>query len=74
MSADVHDDKRLVDLFKARCRWLRQACRQIFGVPDYDRYRRHLMAHHPQAPVLSKREFHTKAIEQRYGSGRSRCC
>ncbi len=74
MRADVRDDKRLVALFTTRSRWLRQACRQMFGVPDYDRYRRHLMAHHPQAPVLSEREFHAMAIDRRYGSGRSRCC
>jgi uncharacterized short protein YbdD (DUF466 family) len=52
----------------------RQGCRQMFGIPDFDRYLAHMQATHPGAPVLSEREFHAMAIDRRYGAGRPRCC
>ena len=57
-------------------RWqaLRQACRQMFGIPDFDRYLAHMRSRHPDAPVLSEREFHAMAIDRRYGAARPRCC
>jgi uncharacterized short protein YbdD (DUF466 family) len=57
-------------------RWqaFRRGCRQMFGIPDFDRYRAHMQATHPGAPVLSEREFHAMAIDRRYGAARPRCC
>ena len=57
-----------------RVRGIRQVCRQLFGIPDYERYLAHAAEHHPGAPVLSRREFCAQAIERRYGAGGPRCC
>jgi uncharacterized short protein YbdD (DUF466 family) len=53
---------------------MRQICRQIFGIPDYERYVAHAAAHHPGAPVLSRRDFCAQAIERKYGKSGPRCC
>jgi uncharacterized short protein YbdD (DUF466 family) len=53
---------------------LRSALRQLFGVPDFERYVAHRRQHHPDEPLLSEREFHARAIEHRYGAGRPGCC
>jgi uncharacterized short protein YbdD (DUF466 family) len=53
---------------------IRQICRQMFGIPDYERYLAHAAAHHPGAPVLSRREFYAQAIEHKYGKSGPRCC
>jgi uncharacterized short protein YbdD (DUF466 family) len=59
---------------RARLHGIRRALRQVFGIPDFDRYREHMHAKHPGAPLLSEREFHAMAIDRRYGSARPRCC
>ena len=48
--------------------------RQIFGMPDYDRYVEHRHVCHPGEPLLSRREYFTQQIERRYENGPSRCC
>ena len=55
-------------------RRLRQACRQVFGIPDYDRYLTHMAEHHPGEPVLSRREFFIRSIDRKYGKSGPRCC
>jgi uncharacterized short protein YbdD (DUF466 family) len=60
--------------FSARLQAVRQAFRQLFGIPDFDRYREHMAARHPGASLLSEREFHAMAIDRRYGAARPRCC
>ena len=62
-------------------RWLGQnmrslcsACRQVFGMPDYERYLAHAAALHPGAPVLSRNDYCARVIERRYGKGGARCC
>ena len=60
--------------WRSRLQALRQAGRQMFGIPDFDRYRAHMQAKHPGAPLLSEREFHAMAIDRRYGAARPRCC
>ncbi len=57
-----------------RLQRIRRGFRQLFGIPDFDRYREHMAARHPDAPLLSEREFHAMAIDRRYGAGRPRCC
>lgn len=57
-----------------RVRGIRQVCRQLFGIPDYERYLAHAAEHHPGAPVLSRREFYAQAIERKYGKSGPRCC
>ena len=63
-------DARLRD----RVRALRQACRQVFGIPDYERYLAHMTAHHAGEPVLSRREFFAHSIDRKYGKSGPRCC
>ena len=58
----------------ARLRNVRQACRQVFGIPDYEAYLAHAAARHPGAPVLSRRDFFAKAIDRKYGKNGPRCC
>ena len=48
--------------------------RQLFGIPDYARYLAHAAARHPDAPVLSRREFCARAIEHKYARNGPRCC
>jgi uncharacterized short protein YbdD (DUF466 family) len=53
---------------------LRQACRQVFGIPDYDRYLAHMAEHHPGETVLSRSEFFKHSIDRKYGKSGPRCC
>lgn len=55
-------------------RGVRRVCRQLFGIPDYERYLAHAAERHPGAPVLSRREFCAEAIERKYGKRGPRCC
>ena len=57
-----------------RSRRIGQICRQLFGIPDYERYLAHAAEHHPDAPVLSRRDFCAQAIERKYGKSGPRCC
>jgi uncharacterized short protein YbdD (DUF466 family) len=60
--------------FRVRLRAVGRACRQVFGIPDYERYLEHMAEHHPGAPVLSRQEFSAGAIDRKYGKGGQRCC
>jgi uncharacterized short protein YbdD (DUF466 family) len=59
---------------RARVRYLCSACRQVFGMPDYERYLAHAAARHPDAPILTRGDFFAQAIERKYGKGGARCC
>ena len=59
---------------RERARSFSSACRQIFGIPDYERYLAHAAAHHPGQPVLTRSDFCAQAVERRYGKGGMRCC
>jgi len=48
--------------------------RQVFGIPDYDRYLAHMMAHHPDEPVLTRRDFFARSIDRKYSRSGPRCC
>ncbi len=60
--------------WRSRLQAIRQGGRQMFGIPDFDRYLAHMRDRHPGAAVLSEREFHAMAIDRRYGAARPRCC
>ena len=51
-----------------------RVCRQLFGIPDYERYLAHATVRHPGEPVLSRRDFCARAIEHKYGKSGPRCC
>jgi uncharacterized short protein YbdD (DUF466 family) len=59
---------------RARARNLCSACRQVFGMPDYERYLAHAAERHPGLPVLTRSDFFVQAIERKYGKGGARCC
>ena len=60
---------------RERARYLCSACRQVFGMPDYERYLTHAAARHPGGPVLTRGDFFAQAIERKYGKGAgARCC
>lgn len=54
-------------------RWL-HVLRTVIGVPDYDRYVRHMQVRHPDCPLLSAAEFANMKLEARYSRPGSRCC
>jgi uncharacterized short protein YbdD (DUF466 family) len=53
---------------------LRSAFRQVFGIPDYERYLEHMAEHHPGEPTLCERDFFAQAIDRKYGKSGPRCC
>ena len=55
-------------------RTLRQGCRQVFGIPDYERYLAHMAAQHPGEPLMSQRDFFAQSIDRKYGKSGPRCC
>ncbi|MBI4421104.1 MAG: YbdD/YjiX family protein [Gemmatimonadetes bacterium] len=55
-------------------RRLARVVRQVFGMPDYDRYVEHRRARHPGEPVLSCADYFVQQIERRYSGGPNRCC
>ena len=59
---------------RVQARAIRTGWLQIFGIPDYDRYLEHRAAHHPDLPVLSRREFFAQAIDRKYCGSGPRCC
>jgi uncharacterized short protein YbdD (DUF466 family) len=60
--------------FRVRALNFCSACRQVFGMPDYERYLAHAAERHPGAPVLTRSDFFVQAVERKYGKGGARCC
>ena len=56
---------------QARHGWLR-----MLGAPDYEAYLQHHRCHHPEAPLMSEREYARVFIDRRYNrkDGGGRCC
>jgi len=50
-----------------------RAVRALAGEDAYDRYLEHSAAHHPGAPLLTRRDFWREAEKAKW-SGVSRCC
>jgi uncharacterized short protein YbdD (DUF466 family) len=46
-----------------------QTARLMVGIPDYETYRAHRLAHHPSEPVMSYPEFIRERQTARYGAG-----
>jgi uncharacterized short protein YbdD (DUF466 family) len=54
---------------------LRRIARAMVGMPDYDRYVRHMRDHHPHQPPMNHIQFFRNRQAARYGSrGGGRCC
>lgn len=47
----------------------------MVGVGDYEAYVKHCMEHHPDAAVLSRKEWYRARVDARYGGkkGVQRC-
>jgi uncharacterized short protein YbdD (DUF466 family) len=52
----------------------REVLHAVLGVPNYERYVRHLREHHPECPVPSRRDFERERMKARYERPGSRCC
>jgi uncharacterized short protein YbdD (DUF466 family) len=59
---------------RLRLRGLCSACRQVLGIPDYERYLAHVAQRHPGAPVLTRGGFCAREFERKYGRAGPRCC
>jgi uncharacterized short protein YbdD (DUF466 family) len=55
-------------------RELRSAYHQVFGIPDYAAYLRHMESKHPGAHTLSQREFFAESLDRKYSRRGPRCC
>jgi len=53
---------------------VRAVLHAVLGVPDYERYVRHLRLHHPTCEVPTRREFERERLAARYERPGSRCC
>ncbi|MCU0625749.1 MAG: YbdD/YjiX family protein [Gemmatimonadaceae bacterium] len=59
---------------RARLLALARLVRTIIGVPDYERYLRHMRARHPGCRIMTRAEFAAARLEARYSRPGSRCC
>jgi uncharacterized short protein YbdD (DUF466 family) len=70
----------VVTLSKAKGResgWLHRLLsmtRTVVGMPDYEAYLEHFRRFHPDAPILTPRQFYLEFVQARYGDGPTRCC
>ncbi|MFJ8528863.1 YbdD/YjiX family protein [Bacillus sp. NPDC094106] len=65
--------KKLGKVWKTR----KQFISLLVGVPSYETYVNHMKLHHPEEPVLCRKEFFAEAQEARFnakGGKISRCC
>ncbi|CAB3392833.1 YbdD/YjiX family protein [Kyrpidia spormannii] len=54
---------------------LRTSVKTVFGMPDYEAYLERHQCVHPEKPPLSRQEFYTQYLKDRYDSGSpTRCC
>ncbi len=58
-------------------RFISQAARTlrfVIGAPDYEAYLEHFRASHPSEKPLTRGEFASVRLEDRYAKAGSRCC
>ena len=48
--------------------------REVSGESAYDRYVAHMRRDHPDQPVMSRREYERRRMDQRDENPRARCC
>ncbi len=48
--------------------------REVSGEGDYARYVAHRQRHHPEEPVLGRRDFERRRMDDRDTNPRARCC
>lgn len=62
--------ERMVSIIERCARTLRF----VIGAPDYERYVEHMRAAHPNAEPLSREEFASERMRERYAKAGARCC
>jgi uncharacterized short protein YbdD (DUF466 family) len=48
--------------------------RFVIGAPDFERYAEHMRDHHPSEKPLTRAEFASQRLDDRYDKAGSRCC
>ena len=48
--------------------------REVSGECDYERYVAHRRRHHPDEPVVCRRDFEHRRMDDRDANPRARCC
>jgi uncharacterized short protein YbdD (DUF466 family) len=48
--------------------------RKIIGVPDYETYKQHMAATHPDCAIMTEREFAEDRLVNKYSKPGQRCC
>ena len=48
--------------------------RTVIGAPDYERYVEHMRAEHPGEKALTREEFASQRMQERYSKAGARCC
>jgi uncharacterized short protein YbdD (DUF466 family) len=48
--------------------------REVSGESAYDRYVAHMRQDHPDQPVMSRRDFERRRMDDRDENPRARCC
>ena len=48
--------------------------KEVSGESDYDRWVAHRRAQHPGEPVMSRRDFECRRMDERDSNPRARCC
>ena len=51
-----------------------QSLKRVLGVPDYEAYLAHVAQAHPTATPLSRDEFVSRRLSERYSKPGARCC
>jgi uncharacterized short protein YbdD (DUF466 family) len=53
---------------------IRWYLREVSGEGDYDRYVAHTQRHHRDTPVLSRRDFERRKMQDREANPEAHCC
>ena len=48
--------------------------RTVIGAPDYERYVEHMRERHPNEKPLTREDFASQRMQDRYAKAGSRCC
>jgi uncharacterized short protein YbdD (DUF466 family) len=51
-----------------------EVVRRVVGVPDYQRYLRHVRTCHPAQAPMSREDFERLRLEDKYSRPGQRCC
>lgn len=67
----------MLEKFRQVWRARKQFISLLVGVPSYETYVTHMKQHHPEEPILCRKQFFAEAQEARFnakGGKISRCC